>query len=132
MKIHYAVALSMLAGAALAAAAVQALHAQAKTPIYLVTETDLTDIKKMTEYDVAYGPKMTASVRTFGGRLIVSRLQQAEPVEGEVPKSRIGIIAWDSLEKMQAWRNSPEYKDARKIGDMYAKYRSYTLVDVPQ
>jgi uncharacterized protein (DUF1330 family) len=75
---------------------------------------------------------MTASVRTFGGRLVVSRLQQAEPVEGEVPKSRIGIIAWDSLEKMQAWRNSPEYKDARKIGDMYAKYRPYTLVGLPQ
>src|SRR2546423_924771 len=128
MKIHNAVALSMLAGAVFAAAAVQALHAQAKAPIYLVTETELTDIKKVTEYDVVYGPKMTASVRTFGGRLVVSRLQQPEPVEGEVPKSRIGIIAWDSLETMQAWRNSPEYNDARKIGDMYAKHRSYTLV----
>jgi uncharacterized protein (DUF1330 family) len=132
MKIHYAVALSMLAGAALAAATVQALHAQSKSFIYLITETDLTDIKKMTEYDVTFGPKMTASIRTFGGRVVVSRLIQPEPVEGEAPKSRIGIIAWDSLEKMQAWRNSPEYKDARKIGDMYAKYRSYTLVGVPQ
>jgi predicted lipoprotein with Yx(FWY)xxD motif len=73
MKTHYAVALSMLTGAMLAAAAVEALHAQATSSfIYLVTETDLTDIKKMTEYDVTYGPKMSASVRAFGGRLVVS------------------------------------------------------------
>jgi uncharacterized protein (DUF1330 family) len=135
MKVHYTLALCMLAGAALlVAAAVQGVHAQTKTPvspIYLVVETDLMDIKKLTEYDVVAAPKIRASIRAFGGQLVVAP-QQAEPVEGEAPKSRMQIIAWDSLEKMQAWRNSPEFKDARKIADKYAKYRSFTLVGLPQ
>jgi uncharacterized protein (DUF1330 family) len=134
MKVHYTLALSMLAGAALVGAAVQGVHAQAKTPvasIYLVLETDLMDIKKLTEYDVVAAPKISASIRAYGGQRIVAP-QQAEPVEGEAPKSRMQIVAWESLDKMQAWRNSPEYKDARKIADKYAKYRSFTLVGLPQ
>jgi uncharacterized protein (DUF1330 family) len=131
MKIPYTLALSILAGAAVAAAAVHGLHAQVKTLIYLVEETDLTDIKNLNEYDVVAGPKILASVRAFGGQMVAPP-QQAAPVEGEAPKSRIKIFAWDNLEKMQAWRNSPEYKDARKIADKYAKYRSFTLVGLPQ
>ena len=38
MKTYYTVGLSMLAGAALGAGAIQALHAQAKPPVYYVAE----------------------------------------------------------------------------------------------
>ena len=38
MKTRYTVALSMIAGAALGAAAIQGLHAQAKPPVYAVAE----------------------------------------------------------------------------------------------
>lgn len=31
-------------------------------------------------------------------------------VEGEPPK-RVAIQVWDSLEKMQAWRNGADYND---------------------
>jgi hypothetical protein len=37
MKTYYTVALSMFAGAALGAAAIQGLQAQAKPPVYTVT-----------------------------------------------------------------------------------------------
>jgi uncharacterized protein (DUF1330 family) len=53
-------------------------------------------------------------------------------LEGEPPKTRIAVIAFDSLEKIQAWRNSKEFKETRKIGDKYAKYRSYAIDGVPQ
>src|SRR5438067_583292 len=43
MKTWYTVVLSMIAGAALGSAAIQALHAQAKPPVYLVTEIDVTN-----------------------------------------------------------------------------------------
>jgi uncharacterized protein (DUF1330 family) len=42
------------------------------------------------------------------------------------------VIAFDSLEKIQAWRSSEAFKEARKIGDKYAKYRSYAIEGVPQ
>jgi hypothetical protein len=43
MKTRYTVVLSMIAGAALGGAAIQGLHAQAKPPVYLVTEIDVTN-----------------------------------------------------------------------------------------
>jgi hypothetical protein len=53
MKTHYTVALSMLAGAALGATALQGLHAQAKPPAYFVIEinkvTDAEGFKVITQ-----------------------------------------------------------------------------------
>ena len=44
MKTQYTVVLSMIADAALGSAAIQALHAQGKPPVYLVTEIDVAAI----------------------------------------------------------------------------------------
>lgn len=46
-------------------------------------------------------------------------------IEGDPPKTRVVIQVWDRLEKMQAAYNLPEYKEARKIGDKYAKFRDF-------
>jgi len=43
MKTYCTVALSMLAGAALGGAAIQALHAQGKPPVYYVAKIDVTN-----------------------------------------------------------------------------------------
>ena len=53
MKTRYTVALSILAGVAVGAAAVQALHAQAKPPAYVVAEIDVTNAEP---YDKEYVP----------------------------------------------------------------------------
>jgi uncharacterized protein (DUF1330 family) len=42
------------------------------------------------------------------------------------------VIAFDSLEKIQAWRDSQAFKDDRKIGDKYAKFRAYAIDGIPQ
>jgi uncharacterized protein (DUF1330 family) len=118
----------MLAGAALGAAAVQGLHAQAKPPVYLVSEIDVTNVDAYTK---EYVPKVRATIKAAGGRLLGAS-QQVTPIEGDPPKSRVTINAWDSLEQLQAWRNSPEYKEARQIGDKYAKFRSFVVEGVPQ
>ena len=31
------------------------------------------------------------------------------------------------MDKLKAWRAGTEYKDARKIGDKYAKFRAYAV-----
>ena len=48
------------------------------------------------------------------------------------PKGRIAVIQWDSIEKIKAWRNTAEYKEARKIGDKYASFRAFAVAGVPQ
>jgi heme-degrading monooxygenase HmoA len=48
------------------------------------------------------------------------------------PTKRVAIQVWDSLEKIQAWRNSAEYKKAREIGDKHAKFRAFAVEGLPQ
>jgi hypothetical protein len=43
MKQYFGVGLGMLVGTLIGAAAVSGLHAQAKPPVYLITEIDVTD-----------------------------------------------------------------------------------------
>src|SRR6516165_7358369 len=45
---------------------------------------------------------------------------------------RAVVQVWDSMGKIQAWRNNPEYKELRKVGEKYAKFRAYTIEGLPQ
>jgi heme-degrading monooxygenase HmoA len=44
----------------------------------------------------------------------------------------VAIQQWESMEKIQAWRNSADYKKAREIGNKYAKFRAFTVEGLPQ
>src|SRR5215471_9623698 len=61
MKTRYTVALSMLAGVALGAAAIQGLHAQATPKALLVTESEIVDRAKVPPYSSALTPAMQAA-----------------------------------------------------------------------
>jgi uncharacterized protein (DUF1330 family) len=128
MKTRYTVALAMLAGVGLGAAAVQGLHAQAKPLVYTVTEIDVTNIEA---YSKEYSPLAQASIKNSGGKLLAAG-QKVTALEGAPPSPRVAIQVWDSLEKAQAWRNSADYKEARKVGDKYAKFRAFAVEGLPQ
>ena len=125
MKTSVTVALSMLAGIAIGAVAVQGLHAQAKPPVYSVSEIQITNVDA---YLKEYAPLAQASIKAAGGKFLLP----GTSLEGAPPATRITIQAWDSLEKAQAWRNSADYKKAREIGDKYAKFRAFAVQGVPQ
>jgi uncharacterized protein (DUF1330 family) len=48
-------------------------------------------------------------------------------IEGTAPASRVAVLVWDSLEQVEAHRNSPAFQAARKIGEKYAKFRSFAI-----
>jgi uncharacterized protein (DUF1330 family) len=127
MKSHFTVSLAILAGVGIGAVAVQSLHAQSKSPVYFVGETEISNPDA---YAKEYLPLVMADIKANGGRYVAAG--KATPLEGEPPKSRIVVIAFDNLEKIQAWRNSEKFKETRKIGDKYAKYRSYAIEGMPQ
>jgi uncharacterized protein (DUF1330 family) len=128
MKTRSTVALAMLAGFGLGAVAVQGLHAQAKPPIYYIAEIDVTNIDAYTK---EYAPIAQASIKAAGGRLLAAG-QNVTSVEGAPPTKRVAIQVWESMEKIQAWRNSAEYKKARETGDKHAKFRAFTVEGLPQ
>ena len=128
MKTTYTIALAMLTGIGIGAVAVQGLHAQTKPPVYTVTEIDVTNIDAYTK---EYAPLAQASIKKSGGKLLAAG-QKVTALEGTPPKPRVAIQQWDSLEKAQAWRNSADYKEARKIGDKYATFRAFAIEGLPQ
>jgi uncharacterized protein (DUF1330 family) len=126
MKTRSTAVLALLAGAAIGALAVQGLHAQTKAPVYVVTQTDISDLDA---YQKQYVPIVQASIKGSGGRLLAAG-QNFVVLEGPSPGTRVAINQFDSRDAVQAWRNSAEYKAARQIGDKYAKFRSFAIEGV--
>lgn len=128
MKTRYIVTLAAVAGFGLGAFAVQALHAQSKPPVYYIAEVDVTEVDAYTK---EYAPKAQALIKASGGRVLAAG-QKVTAIEGTPPKPRVAVLLWDSMEAIRAWRDSAEYKELRKIGDKYAKFRAFTVEGQPQ
>ena len=127
MKTHYTVTLAMLCGFGLGAIAVQGLHAQAKPPVYTVTEIDVHNVDG---YMKDFVPVVQPIIKKAGGTLIAASLKVTAML-GTAPK-RVAINRWDSLQAAQALYTSPEYKAAQAIGDKYATFRRYAVEGMPQ
>ena len=123
MKTIHVVAMSMVASFALGALAVQGLHAQAKPPAFNIAEITVTNDEGYTK---EYVPPILKSIQDSGGKFIV-RGGKTLSVFGAPPAPRITVIQFESLDKAQAWINSPAYKVAQAIGDKYATFRVYQV-----
>ncbi len=119
--------LCVLAGIAVGAFAVQGLHAQAKPPVYTVTEIDVHNVDA---YMKEFVPVVQPLLKKSGGKLIAASLKVTAMI-GTAPK-RVAINRWDSLEAAQAAYNLPEYKAAQAIGNKYATFRRYAVEGLPQ
>jgi uncharacterized protein (DUF1330 family) len=121
------IGIAMVAGAALGAAAVQGLHAQAKPPVYQITEIEFLD---RAAYEKDYVPKAQAAIRSAGGKFIAAG-GATTTIEGDPPKARVVIQQWESVEKIQAYRNSAAFKELLPLRDKLAKFRSFTVEGMP-
>jgi uncharacterized protein (DUF1330 family) len=134
MKTYCTIALAMLAGAALGGAAIQALQAQGKPPVYYVAEIDVSNPDA---YSKEYAPKAQAMIKAAGGRQPAiggaggANAGRVTAFGGEAPKRAV-VQVWDSMEKIQAWRANPEFVELRKVGDKYAKFRSFATEGLSQ
>jgi uncharacterized protein (DUF1330 family) len=115
--------LTMLAGVAIGAFAVQGLHAQAKPKAYTVSEIEVTDAAGA----AAYGKLVQPAIKAAGGHIFNTAGGKIVGIMGAAPPTRVAINEWDSLEQAQAFYNSTAYKDiapqrdkAQKIIRLYA------------
>jgi uncharacterized protein (DUF1330 family) len=127
MNQKHKMALAVVVGATLGAAAVEGLHAQAKAPVYTVTEIDVNNVDG---YMKEYVPVVQPLIKKGGGTLLAASLKVTAML-GTAPK-RVAINRWDSLEAAQALYNSPDYKAAEAIGSKYATFRRYAVEGMPQ
>ena len=80
-------------------------------------------------YEKQYVPIAAKAVTDGGGKYLV-RGGETAAMYGEPPKPRIAVMAFESMEKAQAAFNSSAYKEAKKVGDKYAKFRIYAVEGV--
>jgi uncharacterized protein (DUF1330 family) len=100
----------MIAGAAVGAAAIQGLHAQAKPPTYVVIPIlKINDAAAFKAGVIDKGNASTEAVKAQGGHYVV-RSQNFTSLDGNPPE-RLIIIAFDSVEKAKAWQNSAVTKE---------------------
>lgn len=126
MKQYMTVGLSMLAGAALGAAAIQTLHAQAKPPAIGIAEVT---IKDQDGYTKEFLPAIRKTIQAEGGKFLAAGGATVS-FRGSPPAPRVAVIQWESLNKAQEWWNSQATKDAYTIGDKYADFRIFTVEGV--
>ena len=117
--------LAVLAAVVIGAIAIKALHAQApsgsKLPAFYIAEFEVIDREGLKPYSAG----VQSTLEPFGGRFIV-RGGKIAPLEGEAPKG-IVVIAFESIEKAQAWYDSPAYREIRPIRHRSAKSRVFIL-----
>ena len=127
MKTNYKVVLALLAGAAMGVLGGMAIHAQEakKGPGYVIAEVDVHDAATFQKY----GAKVPDTLKPYGGHYLV-RGGKIEGVEGQAPKDRFVVIAFDSAEKARAWENSPEYEAIKPIRHSSATSRVFIVEGV--
>jgi uncharacterized protein (DUF1330 family) len=128
MKTHFTVTLSILAGIAIGALAVQRLYAQVKPPAYVIAEIDVADQEN---YAKEYLSRSAKPINEDGGGKFLSRGGKTISIRGEPPK-RIVLLAFENLDRAQAAFNSPAHADALMHGEKYAKFRILAVEGLPQ
>ena len=96
--------LGMAAGAAIGAAAVESLNAQATAHAYVVTTPNPADPDA---YSKNYAAFTKATFQPFGGHYLV-RGGKKVVFDGNPPN--VVIIEFDNLSKAEAWRSSAAFK----------------------
>ena len=117
------ISLVAIVGAVIGAAGVQGLHAQAKPKAYVVTETEVLDDAAQKVYtslvDAAQKAAGARRLDTGGGKIVA--------FAGTPPK-RVTITEWNSLEQLQAYRDSAARKNLAPQRDKAIKIiRSYAV-----
>jgi uncharacterized protein (DUF1330 family) len=124
MNTKFKIAMALVAGAALGAAAMQGLHAQAKLKAYTVAELETLDAAAQ----ATYVPAVLAAQKAAGGHPFNTGGGKMVAMEGAPAPMRVAITEWDSLEQAQAFYNSAAWKNLAPQRDKATRtVRRYTV-----
>jgi uncharacterized protein (DUF1330 family) len=119
MQTKYTVALSLVVGFALGAAAIQTLRAQAKAIGYVVAEVN---VKEQDGYKKDFLPVIVPSSKR--GNYLAAGGKTVSFI-GLPPPNRVVIVQYESLDKAQEWWGKA--KDTVSIGQKYADFTIYAV-----
>jgi uncharacterized protein (DUF1330 family) len=116
-------ALALVVGAAVGAAAVHGLNAQAKPKAYQVTELEIIDDAAWKSFAQA----ARASQQQAAGRNLHTAMGKVVAFVGEPPR-HVSITEFDNLDQAVAYRNSQAFKDLEPLRSTAIRIvRQYTV-----
>ena len=127
MKNSFAMAAALAAGIGIGSFGVHALHAQAKSPVYMIEDNTVIDPAGFAK---KFAPLARESLKTYGGRYLGGGTGVS--IDGDPPKGRVVLVRWESVDQMMKWRHSPEYTAARTVGERYGRFRIFAVDGVSQ
>ena len=114
-----------IAGIAVGGTGLRIATAQAKPHAFIVAEVDVHD----TAAYRPYAQRASQIVTQYGGHYIV-RGGKTESIEGAKPANRIAIIEFPSLEALDRFESSPEYRAVVDIRHKNATSRVFAVEGV--
>jgi uncharacterized protein (DUF1330 family) len=121
MKAQYTIAFAIFAGIGIGVGVTQALHAQAKPPVYVVNEIDITDQPGFQKYADA----QSKQIEQHGGRYIIRGGKVVATMDGAAPKGRFTVYAFDNQEAFQKWQS--DSASLLSTRNQYGKFRSFAV-----
>ena len=127
MKSSFTAATALVAGIGIGAVGIHEIHAQAKRPVFMIEDNTVSDPDGFAK---EFAPLARDSVKAYGGRYLAGG--SGISIDGEPPRGRIVLVQWDSIDQLKKWRRSPEYTQARAVGEKYGSFRIIAVEGAPQ
>ena len=125
MKTNYKIAIALVAGTAIGGAAIQGLHAQMKPPAYVVIPILKINDAAAFKAGVVDRPNAAANLKAAGGEWLI-RSTKFTKLDGNPPE-RLIVLKFDSLEKAQAFENTPAQKEVNAIREKTTNSLSFIV-----
>ena len=110
--------MTLLAGIAIGAIALQGLHAQgAKLIAYSISEAEILD----SSFQTAYLPAARKAIEPAHGRALRTAAGRVVQIEGGPPPKSAAIVEWDSLDDGVAFYKSKAWADLAPQRDKAVK-----------
>ena len=119
--------MTLLAGIAIGAIALQGLHAQgAKLKAYTVSEVEVLDPSAQ----AAYLPVARKAIEAAHGRALRTAAGRVVQIEGGSPPKSAAIVEWDSMDDAVAFYKSKAWADLAPQRDKATKVIRRYVVEV--
>jgi uncharacterized protein (DUF1330 family) len=106
MNMKPKIVIAAVAGAAVGATAMQALHAQAKLKAYSVAE-----VERIGTLPADYLPTIRKAIEAANGRALRTTGGRVVPIDGAAPPKNVAIVEWDSVDDAVAFYKSKVWTD---------------------
>jgi len=113
----------------LGAGAIQALHAQAKPPAFVVAEIN---VKDRAGFEDNFLKSTKADISQHGGKYLAGGYDKTLSLVGAEPPHRVVILQFANMDAVRQWRKEGEEDMENTVGAKYATFRIYAVEGVAQ